>query len=311
MVIYESYAQGIYGPVMAVEQFAKIKSKNTLAKTHGEALQELLPAGLCESGFVIDENSQWQERVLVNIPGLWAKRYINPEESLFLLTGSIVNHAVYRFECNGENVFTMRPDYGRLCILTNLSEAPINSYEEKIREKMIHHREKIAAIYYGIKHGEIQNLVPSGKDMEAPLEDWTAFFQSRNFDLSHIPSEYLVDKFSRLMAEIDSLVQSLSLANNYIEQIGKNVCSEYPRELMIAIRVFEEFWKDRPQDMNPASAQTVENFIMRHMSGKVDKAALKRISTVAKPEHERAGGAPSSERRTFKGHSAENKKNHQ
>lgn len=305
MVIYESYAQGFDGPVMVVEQFAKIQRRNTVAASHEEALQELLPTGLSEAGFDIDENNQWSENVLKKLPGLGAKRYLNPEEALFLLTGSIVNHAVYRFEFNGENVFTMRPDYGRLCILTNLSEPPINSYEEKIREKMLHHSEKIAAIYYGIKHGEIQNLVPSGKDMEAPLEDWAAFFQSRGFDLSHIPPEYLVDKYSVLVAENELLAQELFCAKKQIDQLKKDDCSDYPKELSTAVSVYKEYWKDRPQDMNPASAETIENFIRSQMGDKVEKSAVKRISTIAKPEHERAGGAPSSERRMFKGHSAE------
>lgn len=311
MVNYDTYSQafhhskGFYGPILADYKCANIKRVFPVAENYEEVLQDLLALGFFEAGFDIAEKNKWQEKVLEKLPGLRAQRHLNPEEALFLITGVIGNHAVYRFECNGKNVFTMRPDYGRSCILTNLSKPPINSYEEKIREKMLHHSEKIAAIYSGIKHGEIQNLVSFEEDMEAPLEDWIAFFQSRGFDLSHIPSECFVDKYSVLMAENDFLAQELSCAKKQIDQLKKDGCSDYPMELSIAISVFKEYWKNRPQDMNPASAETIENFIRSQMGDKVEKAAVKRISTIAKPTHERAGGAPSSERRMFKGHSAE------
>lgn len=307
MTNYESYSKCLHGPILSVHCGGKIKRGETEAATFEEALQQLLSLGLREAGLAVNDENQWQERVVEAIPFLWAKRHLNPEEALFLLTGTIANHAVYRFEWDGEDLFTMRPDFGRLCILTNFSEPPINSYEKSIRENLLCYRAEVAAIYFAVKHNEIEGLEVFGKDMEAPIESWIGLFQKRNFNLSHIPAEYLIDKYSRLQTEIDSLRQVLLKTKAQVVEFQNSRSSAYPRELEAAISVFDEFWKDRPLNMNTAPVAVVEAFISDLMGGNVDRTALKRIATIAKPEHERVGGAPSSERPTFKGHSAEKK----
>lgn len=79
-----------------------------------------------------------------------------------------------------------------------------------------------------------------------------------------------------------------------------------PKELRVAIQVFQEFWQDRPQDLNPAPEETINNFIQERMGKKVSGKALERIRSIARPENERAGGAPKSEAKFYKGKSKQN-----
>jgi hypothetical protein len=86
----------------------------------------------------------------------------------------------------------------------------------------------------------------------------------------------------------------------------EGIPSKFPNELKVALEVYEEFWEERPQDQNPAREEDIRLFINEKMGGNVNQSALDRIRTVARPENERKGGAPSSERKTYKGKSKQN-----
>ncbi|MGE4545378.1 MAG: hypothetical protein AB7D06_14820 [Pedobacter sp.] len=76
-----------------------------------------------------------------------------------------------------------------------------------------------------------------------------------------------------------------------------------PKELSVALEVFEEFWQDRPLEQNPAPEHLINQFIKEKMGGKVSSAALDRIRTIARPDYEKCGGAPKSEAKYYRGRS--------
>lgn len=81
---------------------------------------------------------------------------------------------------------------------------------------------------------------------------------------------------------------------------------DIPKELRVAIEVFEEFWQDRPQELNPAPEHLINQFIRERMGKKVSSAALDRIRTIARPDHEKGGGAPRSDAKHYRGRSQQN-----
>jgi hypothetical protein len=84
---------------------------------------------------------------------------------------------------------------------------------------------------------------------------------------------------------------------------------EYPEEIQVAILVYKEFWENRPKDMNPATNEMIEKYINKHLGKSASTEAIKRIRTMARPNDDKTGGAPNSEKRTFKGHSVSGKNN--
>jgi hypothetical protein len=77
----------------------------------------------------------------------------------------------------------------------------------------------------------------------------------------------------------------------------------------VAILVYKEFWENRPKDMNPATNEMIEKYINKHLGKSASTEAIKRIRTMARPNDDKTGGAPNSEKRTFKGHSVSGKNN--
>jgi len=168
------------------------------AQNFPAALQIILNSTGFKDAGLSDNDSEWHERVKNEISEIFSAHFIDPEEALFILTGIISSSASYLFEWEETVYFTMRPDFGLLCIMSNLNEMPINCYESGIRDQLLDEaRVEIEAIYRAIKNSEI---LKDG-NREAPFEQWIALFQKRGFDLSHIPQKFLADPFSRLIKE--------------------------------------------------------------------------------------------------------------
>ena len=91
---------------------------------------------------------------------------------------------------------------------------------------------EIEAIYRAIQYGELL----SKNKKEEPFDIWMSFFQKRNFDISHIPEEYLSDPLSRLnrknkalQLKLDETVkqcQTLTLENTNLKEGPRKNISE-------------------------------------------------------------------------------------
>lgn len=83
---------------------------------------------------------------------------------------------------------------------------------------------------------------------------------------------------------------------------------ELPEDLKIAIRVYYEFWHDRPENKNKPTTKEITAYLQKkHKNLLVEERT--RIIKISKHKYDKKGGAPSSERSNFKGISAETKEN--
>lgn len=86
--------------------------------------------------------------------------YLSAEEGFSLLTGVYPYNAAFRFGYGGYDYFTIRPDFGFLCIVENLNVSPLNIIEEKIKERLFaNYQLEIQSIYRAIENGAL----PSAK----------------------------------------------------------------------------------------------------------------------------------------------------
>lgn len=155
-------------------------------------------------------------------------------------------------------------------------------------------------------------------------------FENRNIDKSFLTitksvipennAKFLLNGWRKVAPTEIPLICNLNLDINHSVELLRLVVTEFPfvkektfqleenlpKELRVAIQVFQEFWQDRPQDLNPATEETINGFIQEKMGEKVFGKALERIRTIARPENERAGGAPRSEAKFYKGKSKQN-----
>jgi hypothetical protein len=105
----------------------------------------------------------------------------------------------------------------------------------------------------------------------------------------------------------DVVVRRNEIASFWGNVSKKEVSLEgLPKELDCALLTFKEFWENRPQDKNSAREEDINKFIKEKIGGQITEAALERIRTISRPENDRKGGAPNSERSTYKGKSKEN-----
>ena len=81
--------------------------------------------------------------------------------------------------------------------------------------------------------------------------------------------------------------------------------NDLPKELQLAISVYYEFWHNRPKGTNRPKKEEIKAFLLK-TSCDLSVQGIKRIDTIAKPEEDRVGGAPSQEQKNYKGKSKEN-----
>ena len=205
MTEYEPYQLTDDDRIIPIHNRGWVKNQPK-AQNFNAALKILLEATGLEDAGLVDTDDELEEHLRKEIPVIYSAYYIDPEEALFVLTDIRPNDASYLFNWKHSVYFTMRPDFGLLCIMSNLNEMPINCYESEIRDKLLDYAwEEIEAIYRAIKNGEI---LKNGNE-EAPFEQWIALFQKRGFDLSHIPQKYLTDPLSQLKKKNATLKTNL------------------------------------------------------------------------------------------------------
>jgi len=215
MTEYEPYQLTDDDRIIPIHKRGWVKNQPK-AQNFKAALQILLTATGFEDAGLVDNDFEWEEHVKNEIPKIYSAYYIDPEEALFVLTDIRPSYASYLFNWKDSVYFTMRPDFGLLCIMSNLNEVPINCYESEIRDKLMDYAwEEIEAIYRAIKNGEI---LKNGK-REAPFEQWIALFQKRGFDLSHIPQKYLTDPLSQQKKENATLKTNLEKSEKKIHEL--------------------------------------------------------------------------------------------
>ena len=232
------------------------------AKDFSTALKMLLPEGLEDAGLA-DNDKSLREKVLAKIPDIYASFYIDPEEALFLLTGTRPSLAAYRFKWKGRVYFTMRPDYGLHYILSTVECEPINCFESEIRNRLLGLKKEINSIEQAIRHrdiikglgkGPISQVLESGgfyhfRDTEAPFDEWTQLFQKRGFDLSHIPEKFLCDPLSVLKKEVSVLKNENNKLKDEVNHYQKKLmqhsedAAAQPKELRIAIEARTALYK--------------------------------------------------------------------
>ena len=78
-----------------------------------------------------------------------------------------------------------------------------------------------------------------------------------------------------------------------------------PKELRQAISVYYEFWHEKPEETNPAQIEDIKIFLHKEAGEDISEESIKRITTIAKPEKARKGGAPKSEWKDYKGKTQE------
>jgi len=199
------------------------------AKNFNAALQILLKPGGFEDAGLFDNDVEKEKHIKNAIPMIYSAYYIDPEEALFVLTDIKPSDASYQFNWKDSVYFTMRPDFGLLCIMSNLNVVPINCYENEIQSKLLDYAwEEIEAIYRAIKNGEI---LENGNE-EAPFEQWIALFQKRGFDLSHIPQKYLTDPLSQQKKENSTLKTNLEKSEKKIYDLSTKLQS-YEKRLAL------------------------------------------------------------------------------
>jgi len=81
---------------------------------------------------------------------------------------------------------------------------------------------------------------------------------------------------------------------------------DFPEALQVACDVYQEFWHDKPDDMNPARSELVEKYIRERLNRSTSDQEVKSIMGLARPNEAKRGGAPSTERETYKGKSWKN-----
>lgn len=226
MTDYEPYQIVNDNRIIPIHNRGLVKNEPK-AKNFNAALKILLEATGLEDAGLVDNDFEWQEHVKIEIPTIYSAYYINPEEALFVLTDIRPNDASYLFNWKDSVYFTMRPDFGLLCIMSNLNELPINCFESEISDKLLEYAwEEIEAIYRAIKNGEI---LKNGNE-EAPFEQWIALFQKRGFDLSHIPQKYLTDPLSQQKKENTTLKTNLEKYEKKIHELSEKM-QQYEKRL--------------------------------------------------------------------------------
>ena len=79
----------------------------------------------------------------------------------------------------------------------------------------------------------------------------------------------------------------------------------FPDALQMACDVYLEFWHSKPQDTNPAHKRIMESFVRDRLKRQVSQEEMKNIINIARPQDQKRGGAPSPERKIYKGKSRE------
>ena len=107
---------------------------------------------------------------------LQAKRYLNIEEGLFMVTGANIENAVSRFRFREEVFFNMRPDFAFRSLASDLVEQPINAVELAMWNRLLED--------YGLETGAIKRAIDSKELLPTnvyPLEWWREFWFVRGF----------------------------------------------------------------------------------------------------------------------------------
>jgi hypothetical protein len=244
MADYEPYEIIDNGRIIPAHERGLVRNQPK-AQNFEAALQILLTATGLEDAGLTDNDVEWEEHAKNEIPRIYSAYYIHPEEALFVLTGIIPERASYRFNWKDSVYFTMRPNFGLLCIMSNSNEMPLNCYESKIRDKLFDYAwEEIEVIYRAIKNGEILN----DGNTEAPFEQWTALFQKRGFDLSHIPQDFLNDPLSVLKKENSVLKARCAAFENDDNPLSSD---NQPKELKIANEAWEKLYGTKSPKQRP------------------------------------------------------------
>jgi hypothetical protein len=229
MAEYEPYEINDNGRIIPTYERRVVKVQ-TEAPDFQAALQKMLTKIGFEDAGLSDRDESLQEWMKKEIPEIFSAHFIDPEEALSVLTGIRPRTAAFLFKWEGKAYFTMRPDFGLLCIMSNFNEMPINCYESGIREQLLRKAsEEIESIFRAIKNDEILK----GGKREAPFEQWTALFQKRGFDLSHVPQEFLNDPLSVLKEENTALKADLEQSEKKINELSVKM-QQYEKRLAAA-----------------------------------------------------------------------------
>jgi hypothetical protein len=99
------------------------------------------------------------------------------EHGLMLVTDINCRRAVSSFQWKGKGYYPVRPDYGLMCINTNLCEAGLNKYEWNFRSALLGYHPAVDKLYNSIKNGEI---TATGTHS---LKWWCDFWKTRGVPL--------------------------------------------------------------------------------------------------------------------------------
>jgi len=143
--------------------------------------------GLRDAGFGYGSTKEWSNKIKDEYTGLPSSRLLTSAQAFFILTGVDIDRATYLFKWNGQDLFTMRPGYGEMCLRYCLEEPYINEYEKALLYELEEYDTKITKIREAIREEDFLD-----EQFEtAPFDKWINLFRSLDFDLQHIPQEYL------------------------------------------------------------------------------------------------------------------------
>jgi hypothetical protein len=112
---------------------------------------------------------------------LLAKRHLDLEDGFFLATGVRVSGAVFRFKWGDDVFFNMRPDFGFMCLATDLGEQPINAAESKFRDRLLDFYRETDAMKRAIEAEELDPM------KTYTVEWWRYFWKVRGISVPDEP----------------------------------------------------------------------------------------------------------------------------
>ncbi len=156
-------------------RMAKIPWKNEV--TFDKAIKKIsLSPALINNIFPPDD---WTEIDPLEWDDLNTLQYLDIVEGIFLVTGITLSFGVFRFEWCEDVFFNMRPDFGFLCLVTDLNEPPINDVEAVVLKEL--------ASYNYVTFEAIKRAIDTGEIAPSELYSidwWCSFWEKRRIQVA-------------------------------------------------------------------------------------------------------------------------------
>lgn len=146
----DEYCLDELGRIRPVHQMGWAKERWDNVPSFDEALQGVASLALIDA-LPAGGRGVSQE----DLDDLKAKRYLDIVDGFFLASGVDVRYGVYRFTWQGEEFFTMRPDFFLKSLANDIGEPPVNIIETTIRDSLLDYGRQLEALKYARANGEL------------------------------------------------------------------------------------------------------------------------------------------------------------